>query len=74
MLGWATENAHEGCRNNDGSWVARRCKRAGLTEDQAETWMRRYQESVTDLGHAYTWREAAGTLRSVYRARERTVG
>jgi hypothetical protein len=73
-LSWALQNAQQGCRNHIGSWLARRCKRLGLTEGEAENWMARYQEAVCHRGHHYGQREALRTLHGIYRATERTVG
>jgi hypothetical protein len=60
-------------RNNTGHWLSCQLRDNGISQGDADSLMREYQESVTSLpdGHGqatpYTWEEARTTLESNYK-------
>lgn len=67
FLDWALKDASGEGRNNRGYRLARQLKELGLSQFEAETYIRRYQQSVERTGaHNYTEQEALISLRSAY--------
>ena len=60
----ALERAREGTRNDRGFWLACQLRDAGLTMDEAESWMRDYATQTP--GRGYSAREALSSLRQAY--------
>jgi hypothetical protein len=68
-LGRAFDRVAEGCTRNDtGLWLACQLRDSGLSEDDAQTVMLEYADTVRHDGpHAYTDGEALASLRSAYK-------
>lgn len=67
LLAMALERAELGSRHNSGLWLACACRDNGIAQDDAAAIMADYQKRVPQAGHWYKAREAAATLRSVYK-------
>jgi hypothetical protein len=66
-LDFAIKDASGEGRNNRGYRLARQLREMGLSQIEAENYLRRYQQAVSRQGaHDYTEQEAMVSLRSAY--------
>lgn len=66
LMAACLKHAQEGKRNGLGFWAATKLRDGGVSIEDAEAFMRSYQEAVDAGSGEYTWTEARESLRSAY--------